>query len=66
MTRAVCVLNTAGSTPARPSLYNVEQYYGLRHVATIAWQLPFPLARSIKRREEINNNHPKGTYFKLK
>lgn len=58
------------------SLYNVVQYHQAEgftiadgrnkvvKVATIAYQKPYPLARSIMNIEKLKNN-PKGTYFKL-
>lgn len=54
-------------------LYNVEQWYWdsinktKRLIATISYQKPFCLARSIKRMHETDRtkNYPKGTYFKL-
>ncbi len=45
-------------------LYNVQQWYGKQHVATLFWQLPFALAKFKKRIEE-GKNYPKGTYFKI-
>lgn len=46
-------------------LYNVEQWYGKRHIATLFYQLRFSLAR-FKKRVEETKNYPRGTYFKLK
>lgn len=51
--------------------YNLQQWY--RDVAvqkdylkaTLYYQLPYAIARFKKRIEEVSNQHPKGTYFKL-
>lgn len=46
-------------------LFNITEHYGKRHVSTVEWQKPYALAKSIKRRCEIDPKYPKGTYFKL-
>jgi len=46
-------------------LFNVQEHYHKQHKSTVAWQLPYPLAKAIKRREEINPKYQRGTYFKL-
>lgn len=45
-------------------LFNLEEWYGKRKVATIAWQKPYGLAKALKRMEELKDK-PKGTYHKL-
>ncbi len=49
-------------------LFHVQEYYGKRNVSTITGKVAvnFPIARAIKRREEISNKYAKGTYFKIK
>jgi hypothetical protein len=46
-------------------LVNVQHWYRKRHIATLHWQKPYALAKSLKRIEEIDKKYPKGTYFKL-
>lgn len=53
-----------GRAPKAPPLYDVQQWEYKRHVATIAYQVPFTMARAICRRESIKTNLPRGTYFK--
>ena len=47
------------------TLYNVQQWYNNRHIATIAWQKPRTLARYIRFVAQNDPKYPRGTIFVL-
>lgn len=49
----------------KPKLFNLEQYYGKRNVATLHYNLPYAIIKFKKRTYEIDPKFPKGTYFKI-
>jgi hypothetical protein len=55
--------NKLGEHPVQ--LWDLQQWYKSEHIATLRYMIPYPLARRLKQREEINAKYPRGTYFKL-
>lgn len=43
-------------------LHDVQEWIGSSLIATIVWQVPYPLARSIRDREALKDK-PRGTYY---
>lgn len=51
--------------PTKPKMYNVQEWYGKRHVSTLIWNVPYALAKFKKRVFEQDRKYAKGTYFKI-